>query len=180
MSEETKDVARVTYGQQLLDHWAQKHEAEDDVIEYRRKMEPEIMRNIHETVAKAKDQELYKNHDFYIVLLMKTERMGGIPRTFVMARRSCPTAVYQQSVWKYHHQSGDLEFLWCIPDQVLYWHIIRNAPKFLADKETAGLAKFCLLMESGELEQWIIKENGEKPDGLIVYKDKEQELIKEN
>lgn len=165
------EVKKKTYGEQVLEHWGKKHENEDDVIEYRRKMELEIIRNIQETVTRSKDQDIYKNKDFYIVLLMKTERVGGVPRTFVMARRSCPTAVYQQSVWKYHNVTGDLEFLWCIPDQVLYWHVIRNAGKYLADKETAGMAKFCLLMESGELMQWIIKENGEKPDGIIVYKE---------
>jgi hypothetical protein len=64
--------------------------------------------------------------------------------------------------------------MWSIPDQVLYWHIIRNAPQYLNDPETAGLAKFCLLMESGELMEWIIKENGEKPDGIIQYKPQSQ------
>lgn len=159
-----------SYGQLVNEHWAKKHTNDDDVIEYRRMMEPEILKNIHDTVAKALKQELYRNKDFYIVLLMKTERMGGVPRTFVLARRSCPTATYQQSVWKYHYISGELEFMWCIPDQVLYWHIIRNSHKYLSDPETQGIAKFCILMESGELEDWIIKENGEKPDALIQYK----------
>jgi hypothetical protein len=159
-----------TYGQQVLDHWAQKHTNDDDVIEYRKAMEPEILKNINQTVENAVKQDLYRNKDFYVVLLMKTERFGGVPRTMVLARRSCPTATYQQSVWKYHHESGALEFMWCIPDQVLYWHIIRNAHKYLSDPETEGLAKFCLLMESGELMEWIIKENGEKPDGVIQYK----------
>jgi len=167
-----------TYGQHVFEHFSKTHEVEDDVIEYRRQMEPAIMRNIHETVANAKDKDLYSNHDFYVVLLMKTERIGGATRTFTLARRSCPTATYQQSVFKYHHVTGDLEFLWCIPDQVLYWHVIRNAGKYLADKETKGMAQFCLLMESGELMQWIVKENGEKPDGIIVYKDAEESLIK--
>jgi hypothetical protein len=104
------------------------------------------------------------------VLAMKTERVGGVPRTWVFARQSCPTPTYQQSVWKCHHQTGALEYLWCIPDQVLYWHVIHNAHKYINDAETAGMAKFCLLMESNELIEWVIKENGEKPDGVIQYK----------
>ena len=177
MAEIEKKEPRLTYGQQVLNHWSQQHSDDDDIIEYRRAMEPQIIRNINETVEKALKQDLYRNKDFYVVLLMKTERIGGVPRTMVLARRSCPTATYQQSVWKYHHQSGALEFLWSIPEQVLYWHIIRNAHKYLTDPETEGLAKFCLLMESGELMDWIIKENGEKPDGIIQYKTKENIII---
>jgi hypothetical protein len=170
MSEQKKTTQRVTYGQQVLDHWAQKHTDDDDVIEYRRKMEPEILKNIHETAERSSKIEPYCGKDFYIVLAMKTERVGGVPRTWVFARQSCPTPTYQQSVWKCHHQTGALEYLWCIPDQVLYWHVIHNAHKYINDAETAGMAKFCLLMESNELIEWVIKENGEKPDGVIQYK----------
>jgi hypothetical protein len=162
-----------TYGQLVNEHWSQKHEHEDDVIEYRRMMEPEILKNIYGTIEQAKDKDLYKNHDFYVVLLMKTERMGGVPRTLVLARRSCPTPTYQQFVWKYYHVSGALEFLWGIPDQILYWHVYHNLSKYLKDKETHALANDVYLMESGKLEEFVIKENGEKPDGLIVYKNRE-------
>ena len=160
-----------TYGQQVLDHWGTEHSDDDDVIEYRRAMEPEIIKNIWKAIEKAKNQDLYRNHDFYVCLLMKTERIGGAARTFVLARKSCPTPTYQQSTWKYHHESGSLEFLWSIPDKILYYHIVNNAQKYLADKECEGLAKFVLLMESGDLLKWVIKENGEKPDAVIKYKD---------
>lgn len=162
-----------TYGQQVLDHWASNPDDDDDVIEYRRKMEPDILKNIYETVAKAKDQDIYKGKNFYICLLMKTERVGGVPRTFVLARQSCPTPTFQQHVWKYHHESGSLEYLWSLPDKILYYHIINNSQKYLADKECEGLAKFCILDHKGELLKWVIKENGEKPDGVIQYKEEE-------
>jgi hypothetical protein len=167
-------MKKKTYGQQVMEHRSKQHSDDDDVIEYRRKIEPEIIKNIHETIAKAKDQDQYRGKDFYICLLMKTERMGNIPRTFVLARKSCPTPTYQQSVWKYHRNSGELEFLWAIPEKILYYHIYHNAHKYIQDKECAGLAKFILLMESGELEEWVIKENGEKPDGVIRYKTEEE------
>ena len=164
-----------TFGQQVNEHRAQKHEDLDDVIEYRRMMEPEIIKNIDDTIANAKDKDLYKGHDFYVVLLMKTERMGVVPRTWVLARRSCPTPTYQQHVWKYHHESGTKEFLWGIPDQILYWHIYHNMSRYLRDQETFALASNVLMMEDGSLEEFVSRENDEKPDGLIVYKDKEIE-----
>lgn len=155
-----------TYGQQIVEHDNKKLDLEDDVIEYRKKMEVDIIYNILDTVDKSKNKPLYKDHDFYVVLLIKTEQ-GSTPRTFVLARRSCPSPLYKQSVWKYHHQSGDLEFLWTIPDRFLYMHVLKDLQKYLSDKETSDLAKFVMLMESGELLEWVKRENGEKKDAII-------------
>lgn len=160
-------MIKKTYGQVVRDHKQKNIQTEDDIIEYRREMEPELIRNLNETAQKAKNDILYINKDFYVVMLIKVENIGQANRTFVFARRSCPTPVYKQCVWKYHRNSDSLEFLWTIPDQVLYWHIYHNRTKYFADKETAKLAKFVSLMESGELLEWIKKENGEKKDAVI-------------
>jgi hypothetical protein len=156
-----------TYGQTIQDHIATNPTMDDDVIEYRREMEKDVIKNIFDTVAKAKATSEYANKDFYIVLLMKVEKIGQSPRTFVLARHSCPTPVYKQSVWKYHHISDNLEFLWAIPDKILYHHIIRNTQKYLSDKECSSLAKYVILMESGELLEWVKRENGDKVDAVI-------------
>jgi len=161
-------MTRKTYGQTIIDHRAQNLTLDDDVIEYRKSMESSVMEGIQTTVKNAVNHPLYKNKDFYVVLLFKVERIGQAPRTLSFARLSCPTPVYKQSVWKYHCAGGSLEFLWSIPDAILYHHIIKNAPKYLEDKETVDLAKYVLLMESGELLQWIKKQNGEhKTDAVI-------------
>jgi hypothetical protein len=156
-----------TYGQSVVEHDARRLDFEDDLIEYRRVMENDIVRNIHETAEKATQNSLYKHKDFYVVMLMKVERIGQVPQTIIFARQSCPTPVYKQSVWKYHHIAGTLEFLWSIPDSFLYYHIINNTQKYLADKECADIAKFVILMESGELLDWVKRENGEKIDAVI-------------
>lgn len=160
-----------TAGQLVADHNIKNIGLEDDVIEYRRMMEPSIIADIHATIAKALKCPVYDNKDFYIVLLMNTERMLGALQFRTFARRSCPTPVYQQGVWKYHYASGTLEFLWSIPDQVLYWHVYHNAPKYLKDKECYEMARTVCMMESGELLEWVIKENGEKPDVIISVKE---------
>lgn len=156
-----------TYGQSLIDHEAKLIAKEDDIIEYRQEMEKDVIEHINNTILNAKASPLYANKDFYIVMLMKIEKVGGVPRTLVFARRSCPTPVYKQSVWKYHNFSDKLEFLWTIPDAILYWHIMNNRQKYFEDKECADLAKFVTLMESGELLEWVKRENGEKIDAVI-------------
>lgn len=163
-------MSKKTYGQQLIEHRDKNLTIDDDVIEYRRSLEPEIIANLQNTAREASQNDLYKNRNFYVVMLTKKERLGEVPRTLFLARLSCPTPIYNQSVWKYHHATANLEYLWTIPDQILYWHIIRNGNKYLEDKETKQLAQFVLLMESGELLTWVKKENGEKPDAVIFTK----------
>lgn len=162
-----------TYGQKIAQHLDQKHALEDDVIEYRRTMEKRVLLDIKNVAEQACKSPHYGTQDFYIVLLMKVEHIGQAPRTYVFARKSCPTPTYKQSVWKYHRESGSLEFLWSIPDKILYYHIVNNATKYLIDKETSQLTKYVLLMESGELVAWVKKENGELPDALIQIKEQE-------
>ena len=158
-------MTKKTYGQTVLDN--ANTPVEDDIIEYRRAMEPEILANINETAFKASQSDTYRNKDFYIVLLTKVERIGNAERTFVLARHSCPTPTYKQAVWKYKHESGTLEFMWSIPDKILYYYILRNQTKLLADKEYAQTVKFVILMESGELLDYVKRENNEKIDAVI-------------
>ena len=165
-----------TYGETIIDHQGKNLTLDDDIIEYRRQMEPSILKDIAETAAKAQQNDLYRNKDFYIVMLIKKERIGQVPRTYIFARRSCPSPIYKQSVWKYRRNSDQLEFLWSIPDSLLYHHIMENLTKYLADKECSDLAKFVLLMESGELLEWVKKENGEKRDAVIKI-DKESPCL---
>jgi hypothetical protein len=81
------------------------------------------------------------------------------------ARVSCPTPVYNQAVYKYHRSAGTLEFLWSIPDEARYNWLVKNILNLTPEEQVEG--KFCYLMSTGELLKWVIKENGNKPDGLI-------------
>lgn len=161
------DEVKKTAGQVILDHNLKNYDLESDIIEYRRCMEPGIIDQIYDTARKSAKNDLYLHKDFYIVLITTNDRVLRMPKVITLARRSCPTPVYKQSVWKYHHFSDSLEFLWSIPDMLLYYHILKNKQKYLQDKECSELAKFVLLMESGELLEWVKKENGEKVDAII-------------
>lgn len=157
-----------TVGQQVQENNSQGHILEDDVRAYTEAMSPLIQQSLYETAQEASKHPIYENRDFYIVLVKNIDRVLGQPKFQFWARRSCPTPVYKQDVFKYHHTSGELEFLWCIPSAMRYWDIIRNKTKYLTDKATARLAQFVLLMESGELLEWVKKENNELPDAIIT------------
>lgn len=165
--------AKKKAGQVLLEHDNLRLDLEDDIIEYRRVMEPDIINRIQNTALQARMQDRYSGRDFYIVLLISIDQVLRHPKITIFARKSCPTPVYKQAVWKYKTFAGQLEPLWTIPDAILYYHILRNQNKYLNDKETADLAKFVILMENGELLTWVKKENGEKIDALIKITDEE-------
>lgn len=165
-----------TVGAQVEAHNNKNIPLEDDVRAYTEAMAPLLLNTLYETATNASNHPLYSNRDFYIVLVKNVDRVLGQPKFQCWARRSCPTPVYKQDVFKYHHTSGELEFLWCIPSAERYWHIVRNSAQYLARKETQRLAQFVLLMESGELLQWVKKQNGELPDAIISIKKTEEQV----
>lgn len=164
-------------GQIIHEHDSLALDFEADVIDYRQAMEAEVMARLYDTAQKAKNQDGYIGKDFYIVLIIMVDPVLKQPRIIPLARKSCPTPVYKQSVWKYKTNSDDLEFLWAIPDAILYYHIINNQAKYLADKETADLAKLVILMENGDLLKWVKKENGEKIDAVIKLDSEENTCL---
>lgn len=165
-----------TIGQQITEHNAKGIELEDDISEYTNAMSSKILAIVENTAHDASQHQLYIGRDFYIVLVKNVDRILGQPKFQCWARRSCPTPVYKQDVFKYHHQSGTLEFLWCIPSQDRYWHIVHNPELYFAKKETARLAQFVILMESGKLLEWVKKENKEEDivQAAVVKLDKKE------
>lgn len=163
-----------TVGAQIEAHNDKNIPLEDDVRAYTEAMAPLLLSTLYETAQSASTHALYQKRDFYIVLVKNVDRVLGQPKFQCWARRSCPTPVYKQDVFKYHHTSGELEFLWCIPSEIRYWHIIHNSPLYLDRHETKRLAQFVISMESGALLEWVKKENGELPDAVISYKELEK------
>lgn len=156
-----------TVGSQIKKHNEKNIDLEDDIRSYTESMSELLLHTINDTAQKASLHPLYTNRNFYIVLVKNVDRVLGQPKFQCWARRSCPTPVYKQDVFKYHYISGQLEFLWCIPSSIRYYHILANRQKYFDNKETRRLAQFVCLMESGDLLKWVIKENGELPDAVI-------------
>lgn len=138
---------------------------EDDARDSFIQWERDLLEKRDALIARTLEDPKFHNKDFYVVLLFKIEKMTQQPRSWVLARHSCPTPTYHQTVFKFNRVSSELEFLWSIPSEIKYYWLLSNA--FNLPKEYHMAVKFVTLMESGELLQWAIKENGGKPDGLI-------------
>jgi hypothetical protein len=162
-----------TAGQILQEHDSMKIDLEDDVREYRRYMEKSTIEMVQETAEKASKQYPYTGKDFYVVYTFINDRVLLHPKRIVFARQSCPTPVFSQSVWKYRNAVGTLEYLWTIPGALKYWEIVHFPQRALSSKEKKQAAQFVLLMESGELLEWVKKENGEKIDAVIKISSQE-------
>lgn len=158
-----------TYGEVIAEHEEKNLTLEDDIREYTRLMSRAAYTAIWNEINQKKSETYYHHKDFYITLHLIVERVFNKPKFIAIARQSCPTPVYRTSVYKYHHRSGSLEFLWDIPDKIKYYDIVHNPQKYLShpSKTIQNRAKFVLLMESGELLTWVKKENGEKTDAVI-------------
>lgn len=150
---------------------------EDDIRHAREKWEKDLIKNRDATIARTLQDPKFHNKNFYISIHFLKHRLVNEPGSLIVARHSCPTPVYNQAVYKYNRASNSLEFLWSIPDKIEYYWLLANLQNLPAEKQDA--AKFCHLMESGELEKWVIKENGNKPDGLIQDANNKPYVVKE-
>jgi len=102
-------------------------------------------------------EECVKNHTdwtdpFYVVIINKRERlMVNVIRQYFIGRKTLPTSDYDQTVFKYFPNNGDLKFLWTVPDKESVAHIILNAKSLPSDH--SELIRFCKLFVSSKLEK---------------------------
>ncbi len=151
---------------QIIQDVASKNQLDDAHQEYRKVMFRDFEEKIWECAINAKGQQLYENKDFYVVVLFKVDRLLHNSVTpYFFARRSCPTPVFNQIVFKYHTKSAQLQYLWNIPNQATYEYILKNRIEASADNKQ--LLQFCLAFEDGSLLNFVKKENGEKKDAII-------------
>ena len=91
--------------------------------------------------------------DFFVVVLISTERhLKNVVRFRYLARKSCPTPTFDQTVFLYYRKSDELEFKWSIPDQVHCTYLINalNDKTLHPDQET--LAHICEAFINGSLD----------------------------
>lgn len=98
--------------------------------------------------------------DFYLVVETKKEQlMENVLRNYFYTRESCPTPIYDTSVFKYHRQEEMLEFLWVLPSKDTCILLRENAIK--VDKSERELLNFVLDFYDGTLDVRCKKLNGE-------------------
>jgi len=121
--------------------------------------------------------------DFYVEVLVKKETIfdqaffdgtaqiptGGVMKIQQMAKKACPTPFFDQTLYRYNADSGDLTFLWVVPDIDTCIRFYEN--QNLITSEVADLAKFILQFLNGDLHRLCQKLNGEEVlKGTILTK----------
>ena len=133
----------------------------------------EIQREVHkdyiDNLKIAVDRGLKTmDHDFYVTVIVKKEKLlENVLRNYFAERSTCPTPDYDQSVYKYHHNSGNLEYLWTVPDIETCEVFLRNVDKIVPEEHL--LLEFVLNFYNGELLRLCRKLNGENlKTGIIL------------
>jgi len=159
-----------TYGQKVLENLKKNPILLDDPREYRKAMEADQVAQIWQLIKEAQQAPAYKNKDFYIQQFAKQEPVTKQPYIRNFARLSCPYPACGEALFKYHHESGSLEFMWQIPRLQLYKAILKDPKRYLNDKRYDMLAKASILMDRKELHKITVMENDYKKDNIIIRK----------
>lgn len=161
-------------GELVAEHNAKNIQFEDNIREYTLSMGKEQLKRLEDFAVATTKQTRFKQRNFYVILVILVDPLLAEPIFIVLpARLSCPTPCYNHTVYKYHWVSGDLEYLWHIPSKGKAIHIHKNLKAYLENPSTRTVAAFVEAAHSGRLLQWVIKENGKKPDALVMHKPKE-------
>lgn len=153
----TKKVDRYkTVGEQYIEG-AWKEPDTRDPIELQRAMQSEYIYNLEECTLNFRKKN--PNIDFFVVVLTKQEKlMDKMFRFYYVARYSCPTPEYDQSVYHYKHKDESLKFIWCVPDQNTVFCVTRDAP-YIPDHQ--DLIEMCFAFTNGKLLQKCKELNNE-------------------
>lgn len=134
-----------------------KDEPSHSPIDYEREMHKDYEKNIQECIARGK-KDFPGN--FYVLVITKKERlMQNVIRNYFMARQSCPTPEWDQTVYFYDRKNDVLQFLWVIPAKDVCEHLKDNALQVAPEEK--GLLEFVLSYYDGTLFQLAKKRNGE-------------------
>ena len=80
---------------------------------------------------------------WYIVVQLKKEQlMENVIRRYFIGRLSLPTPQWDQTVWRYDPKTGDLRFLWVLPDEQTAQQMAAGPDK--VDPEQRHLLQFVL------------------------------------
>lgn len=114
--------------------------------------------------AVKRGETLYEG-DFHVILLMRRDRiLQNVLRDMFFPRKSCPTPTYDQTVFYFHRDTGDLEFLWTLPAKEVCKELIRFYD-YLTPEEKA-LANHVIRWRNGDLLKIVKRINKEEVNRL--------------
>jgi hypothetical protein len=118
------------------------------VVDTRKEMEKTYLPEVQKCINNHKDWK----DPYYIIVINKRERLlVNAMRQYFLARLTLPTPDYDQTVFKYFPASGDLKFLWTVPDMNTIGYLIENEATL--PSEQAQLIKFCKLFMANKLDK---------------------------
>lgn len=105
--------------------------------------------------------------DFFLVVLTKKEPlMPNVLRNYFIARISCPTPDYDQTVYKYTKADEIVDFLWVIPSKDTCFLLKKHALE--VPESERELLNFVLRFSDGDLYRLCKKLNGEQADSNLL------------
>ena len=114
--------------------------------------------------------------DTYITYEVKQEKlMPHLHRFRFTWTIDCPTPTYDQTIFKYIHSTGDLKYMWTIPDRETCKLLLANKDKVVPEERQ--LLDFVIDFANGTLFKIMKKENGEKQNSPELEKTKEHYVI---
>lgn len=98
--------------------------------------------------------------DFFVVVLFKKERLlQNVVRQYFIDRKSCPLPQYDQVVYRFDRNKGDISFIWVIPDKSSCSALLLN--RHLVPLEEMHLLKYIDDFNSGDLDLLSTRINNE-------------------
>ena len=152
-----KQCTKRTVGSVALE-LQQKEPESSDPIEIQRATEKEYIKNIG--ICISDNMHRYAG-DFYIIVLTKNEKLlYNTFRNYFIARSSCPTPDYDQTVFMFQRESQDILYLWTIPDRETCLLYSNNTHKIVP--EEYPLLEQILRFKNGDLFALCKKLNKEE------------------
>lgn len=142
----------------------QKDMGPQTVVDMQREMQKDYLKNLVDCINNHKN--VFPS-DFFIVVISKNERlMPNVFRGYFLARLSCPTPEYDQTVFKYNKDAEYVEHIWTIPSQDACNYLHENA-KYVVTEEQE-LLQYVLRFLDGSLLKLSKQLNGEEPDTPFI------------
>ena len=129
-----------------------------DPIELQRSMQRDYLDNVWQCINRSKKD--YPDQFFVVVLHKREHLMQNVLRNYFVARQTCPTPNYDQSVFRYTGKDDKLEYIWTIPDRETCFTFLTQALQVVPEERQ--LLNFILDFKSGELAKQGMILNGEE------------------
>ncbi|MDD4893607.1 MAG: hypothetical protein PHH73_06360 [Candidatus Rickettsiella isopodorum] len=86
------------------------------IVDTQREVDKTYFEECHKCVSRKPHCDW--KQPWYLVVIYKKERLlENVVRRYFFGRQSLPTPEYDQTVWRYYPQSGDMQYVWTIPDK---------------------------------------------------------------